>query len=114
MGVEPWMGQLGIAGILAVLLLVLGRTWIASVDRRVAERDAEHQRELERITKQHERELTDMRERADAWRVTADRREAALAEALTLNATLAAGNDTAVHLLRAIHGQAQARELETG
>lgn len=108
------MGQLGAAGILGVLLLVLGRAFIASVSAQVAQRNTEHAAELERLNRQHERELGDMRKRAEAWEATAHRREATLAEALTLNATLAAGNDTAVQLLRALHGQAQARELETG
>lgn len=114
MDLQPWMGQVGVAGVLAGLLFLLGRTFIASVNTRVAERNAEHAAELERINRQHERELGDMRARAVAWEATANRREVTLAEALTLNAKLQAGNDTAVQLLRALHSQAQGRELETG
>jgi len=107
------MGQVGIAGILAALLLTIGKTFIASVDRRVTERQAEHVAELERIRQQHERELGDMRERAQAWEATATRREATINELVMQTGRLQGTSDTAVQLLRAIHAM-QGRELGSG
>lgn len=106
------MGQVGVAGALVGLLVLLGRTFIAATDRRVTEITTQHAGELKRLTEQHERELRDMRERATAWEATANRREAAMAELVTQNGQLRGANDTAVQLLRAIH-QMQGRELET-
>lgn len=108
---EPWMGQLGIAGVMAALLLFMGKTFISSVDRRITEAVTAHDKEIERMTKQHERELGDMRERAVAWEATANRREATVNELVMQNGKLQGANETAVQLLRALH-QAQGRELE--
>lgn len=108
---EPWMGQVGVAGGLLALLLALGKAFIASIDRRVAERTAEHVAELARIKEQHERELADMRARAEAWEATATRRESTVNELVMQTGRLQGTSDTAVQLLRAIH-QMQGRELE--
>lgn len=114
MDLQPWMGQVGIAGASVGLLYVAMRAFISSVSSRVAEIRADHEKELERVTKQHERELADMRERARAWEATADRREAALAEMMGQNARLLATGDTTVQLLRALrHAAAERPELET-
>lgn len=114
-GLEPWMGQVGVAGVLSGLLFFIGRVFINSQDRRVSEVNAAHAAELERLTKQHERELGDMRKRADAWEATANRREAAVTEAMTQNARLQAQGDTTVQLMRALREAAiSGRELGPG
>lgn len=107
------MGQVGVAGALASLLFLLGRTFISYVDRRVKETQEAHNNEIGRMTKQHERELGDMRERAVAWEATANRREATVNELVMQNGKLQGANETAVQLLRALH-QVQGRELESG
>lgn len=109
---EPWMGQVGVAGILGALLLFLGKVFIGSVDRRVAELTAAHAAELARHTAAHERELSDMRAQVLAWEATATRREATVNELVTQNGRLQGTSETAVSLLRALH-QMQGRELET-
>lgn len=113
MDLQPWMGQVGIAGASVALLTIAMRAFISSVSSRVAEVRADHEKELARVTTQHERELQDMRERAQAWEATANRREAALSEALAQNARLQATGDTTVQLLRALRQTADRRELET-
>lgn len=110
---EPWMGQLGVASALVVLLIALGKTFIASVDRRVGEARVSHEEELKRLVAQHERELRDMRERAVAWEATANRREATVNELIIQSGKLQGANETAVQLLKALR-QAQGRELESG
>lgn len=109
---EPWMAQVGVAGVLAALLLALGKAFISSIDRRVAEATAAHEKELLRLTAQHERELTDMRTQAQAWEATATRREATVNELVMQTGQLRGQGETAVQLLRALH-QIQGRELET-
>lgn len=106
------MGQAGVATALVGLLVLLGRTFIASIDRQVKETREAHTAEITRLTKQHERELTDMRERAAAWEATASRREATVNELVIQNGRLQGASDTAVQLLRALH-QVQGRELES-
>jgi hypothetical protein len=106
----PLLGVGGLGG----LLILLGRRFIASVDRQVAEARTAHEEELKRLTSQHERELRDMRERAQAWEATANRREAALTEVLQQNGRLQANSETAVQLLRALRQGQGERELETG
>jgi Flp pilus assembly protein TadB len=105
------MGQVGIAGVLAAMLLAIAKAFIGSIDRRVKERDEQHTAELSRLTAQHERELGDMRDRARAWEATADRREATNQELISQNGRLQAGSETAVQLLRALH-QVQGREID--
>lgn len=111
MDLQPWMGQVGVAGALVGLLFLLGRTFINSIDRRVREAKEAHAAEIERLTAQHAIQLADMRERAVAWEATANRREATVTELVTQNAKLQGAQDTAVQLLRALH-QAQGREIE--
>jgi hypothetical protein len=106
------MGQVGVAGALIVLLVFLGKTFIASVDRRVTETRLSHEAEVARLTTQHERELRDMRERAQSWETAANRREATVNELVIQNGRLQGASDTAVQLLKALH-QAQGRELES-
>jgi hypothetical protein len=114
MDLQPWMGQVGIAGASVGLLYLAMRAFIASVSSRVDQVRTDHAEEMARVTKQHERELQDMRERAQAWEATANRREAALSEALAQNARLQATGDTTVQLLRALRQTAvDRRELET-
>lgn len=113
MDLQPWMGQVGIAGASVGLLYVAMRAFITTVSSRVAEVRADYEKELARVTAQHERELRDMRERAQAWEATSSRREAALSEALAQNARLQATGDTTVQLLRALRQTADRRELET-
>lgn len=112
MDLQPWMGQVGVAGALVALLLLLGRTFIRSIDRRVEEIRRDHAAEIERITAQHAVQLADMRERAVAWEATANRREATVTELVAQNSKLQGAQDTAVQLLRALH-QAQGRELQS-
>lgn len=111
---EPWMGQLGAAGVLGALLLFLGRAFVGSIDRRVGEISAAHTAELERLTKQHERELGDMRQRAAGWEQTAERRDTQIQELWALNGKLQAGNDTAVQVLGALRRFADERTLGAG
>lgn len=113
MDLQPWMGQVGIAGASVGLLFVAMRAFISSVSGQVDRARADHDKELGRVTAQHERELQDMRERAQAWEATANRREAALSEALAQTARLQATGDTTVQLLRALRQTADRRELET-
>lgn len=113
MDLQPWMGQVGIAGASVGLLYVAMRAFISSVGSRVAEIRADHEKELARVTAQHERELQDMRERAQAWEATATRREAALTESQAQTTRLLATGDTTVQLLRALRQTADNRELET-
>ena len=114
-GLEPWMGQVGVAGVLSALLFFLGRVFVNSQDRRVTEATAAHTAELDRLTRQHERELGDMRKRAEAWEATANRREAAVTEAMTQNGRLQAQGDTTVQLMRALReATTSGRELGPG
>jgi len=105
------MGQVGVAGALVALLLGLGKTFIGSIDRRVAEISAAHTAEMTRLTAQHERELADMRAQVQAWEATATRREVTNNELVIQNGRLQGASETAVQLLRALH-QMQGRELE--
>lgn len=109
---QPWMGQVGLAGALVGLLLLLGRTFIGSIDRRVKEVSEAHDAEMKRLTAQHAVQLADMRERAVSWEATANRREATVTELVAQNGKLQGAQDTAVQLLRALH-QLQGRELES-
>lgn len=112
MDLQPWMGQVGVAGALVALLWLLGRTFINSIDRRVREARDAHDAEIKRLTAQHVTQLADMRERAVAWEATANRREATVTELVAQNGKLQGAQDTAVQLLKALH-QAGARELGT-
>jgi hypothetical protein len=111
---EPWMGQVGVAGALVGLLVLLGRTFIASVDRRVTETRVAHEAEIQRLIDQHKRELGDMRERAISWETAANRREATVNELVIQNGRLQGTSDTAVQLLKALHQVQGGRELESG
>lgn len=110
MDLQPWMGQVGVAGALVALLYLLGRTFIGSIDRRVDEARVQHTAEIERMQAQHAIQLADLRERATAWEATANRREATVTELVQQNGKLQGAQDTAVQLLKALH-QAQGREL---
>lgn len=113
MNLDQILGQLVGLGGVGGLLILLGRRFIASVDRQVTEARTAHAAELGRLTAQHERELRDMRERAQAWEAAANRREAALVEVLQQNGRLQANSETTVQLLRALR-QDTGRELEAG
>lgn len=124
-GLDLGWGQLGVAGALTGLLLLLGRAFIRSIDRRVAEVNTAHAGELERLTeqfaaelgrltRQHERELGDMRTRAESWELAFGRKEAQIQELWALNGKLQAGNDTAVQMLAALRRVADERSLGAG
>lgn len=111
---EPWIGQLGAAGLLAAALFFVIKAFVGSIDRRITEQRAAHDAELVRLKEQHERELGDMRQRANAWESAAARKEQQVAELWALNGRLQAGNDTAVQILTALRKFASERDRELG
>jgi hypothetical protein len=72
---QPWMGQLGIAGASVLLFIGLGRSYISTVANRVKEDREQHQLHLAKLTESWEARLADMRTRAEAWEAAANRRE---------------------------------------
>ena len=73
MDLQPWMGQIGIAGASVALFVVLGRSYINTVASRVKEVSEAHKAELDRLEKSWEARLSDMRTRAEAWEAAANR-----------------------------------------
>jgi poly(3-hydroxyalkanoate) synthetase len=102
MDLQPWMAQLGAAGVLSALLLVLGRSYIAHVASQVKEMKEAHLAEMARLTASWEARLTDAVKRADSWETAAERWRAAGAEDRRQVDKLASAVDTVIALLSAI------------
>jgi hypothetical protein len=99
---EPWMGQLGIAGATVILWLALGRSYINSVANRVSEVREQQKQAMDELKASWEARLADMRQRAEAWEAAANRREESgreLTAALTRVESVMAQN---ISLLQAI------------
>lgn len=73
MDLQPWMGQLGIAGASVLLFVVLGRSYINTVASRVKEDREQHRQHVAELTTSWEARLADMRTRAEAWEAAANR-----------------------------------------
>jgi hypothetical protein len=99
---QPWMGQIGIAGASVLLFVILGKSYINHVASQVGTvRDA-HEKELARLEAIWEARLADMRERANAWQATANRFEQASAEDRRQVDKLLVITETTEALVRAI------------
>lgn len=99
---QPWMAQLGAAGVLSVLLITLGRSYINSVSTRIKELNEAHSVEITRLTASWEARLADAAKRADSWETAAHRWQEAGAEDRRQVDKLLEVNETTTALLRAI------------
>lgn len=99
---QPWMAQLGAAGVLSVLLITLGRSYINSVAASKKELADAHTVEITRLTASWEARLADANKRADSWETAAHRWQAAGAEDRKQVDRLLEVNETTTALLRAI------------
>lgn len=102
MDLQPWMGQVGVAAALTILLIGLGKTFINHVAGQLREERTAHREEITRLTASWEARLADCSKQVTLWETAANRwQEAALLDREYAH-RLQGSTDTAVALLTAI------------
>jgi hypothetical protein len=96
------MAQVGVAGVLTALLLVVGRTFVNHVANQLREARTAHREEIQRLTASWEARLSDCTRRGDAWETAANRWQAAALEDREQARELLALSRTTTGLLNAI------------
>lgn len=99
---EPWWGQLSLGAAAVVLLVLLGRTFLANVDKRVTEDREHHRQEIERLTKTWEARLADQVSVRQSWEDAAKTSQKTVAEQSDQLDKLLPGMDTVVKTIEAI------------
>jgi outer membrane murein-binding lipoprotein Lpp len=100
--VETWWGQLSLGAAAVILFVLVGRTFVTYVGKRVTEDRDQHAEEVRRLTESWEARLADQREAARSWEATAKSSQKTADELADQVGTLLPAVQTMVRLVEAI------------
>lgn len=99
---EPWIGQLSLGAAAVVLFVLVGRTFISYVGKRVTEDRAQHREEMERLIKSADARVAEQRSVAQSWEATAKSLQKTTEELTDQVGTLLPAVQTMVRVVEAI------------
>jgi len=100
--VETWWGQLSLGAAAVVLFVLVGRTFVTYVGKRVTEDRDQHSEELRRLTESWEARLADQRQVAKSWEDAARASQKTADELADQVGTLLPAVQTMVRVVEAI------------
>lgn len=106
---EPWIGQLSLGAAAVALFVLVGRTFVTYVGKRVTEDREQHKQELERLTKSWEARLDDQVKVRQSWEDATKSLQKTVAEQSDQLDKLLPGMDTVVKTIEAIRQELSRR-----
>lgn len=106
---EPWVGQLSLGAAAVVLFVLVGRTYVKDVSKRVEIAHKQFAEELERLTKSWEARLDDQVKVRQSWEDATKSLQKTVAEQSDQLDKLLPGMDTVVKTIEAIRQELSRR-----